>query len=110
MWILFLLLASCAGGGSHVMTMDSFADISIGTKQNSLVERMGEPYAIHKKEEGALEYEYIERIRLGSREVEERHYFLLIRNGEVVSKRVTQRSPSPLGFDSYEMQTSQAEF
>jgi hypothetical protein len=101
-----ILLSACASGGS-LMTNQAFFDIPIGSSQNEVIATAGEPYAIHKKEDGSVEYEYIERFKVGARETQERHYFLLIKDGKVVSKRVDQSSPPPYIFDSYEMQTTE---
>lgn len=106
-WIPLFLLASCALGGK-VVTMDAFYDIDLCTTKPQVVEALGQPYAIHKKGDGTEEYEYIERIKIGARDAEERHYFILIKDGVVISKRVKQSSPLPYGFDSYEMQTTEA--
>ena len=103
---LLFALSACASGGS-MMTNHAFFDIPIGSKESEVVATAGEPYAIHHKEDGSVEYEYIERFKVGGRDPQERHYFLLIKNGKVVSKRVDQSSPPPYIFDSYEMQTTQ---
>lgn len=105
-WIPLFLFVSCSLGGKPV-TMDAFYEVDLSTTTPEVVALLGKPYAIHKKEDGALEYEYIERIKIGGRDAETRHYFLLIKNGAVVSKRVEQSSPLPYGFDSYEMQTTE---
>ena len=89
------------------MTSQAFFDIPIGSSESEIVASAGEPYATHKKEDGSTEYEYIERVKIGGREAETRHYYLLVRDGKVVSKRVEQTSPPPYIFDSYEMQTTQ---
>lgn len=89
------------------MTMNSFYDIPVGATKDEVVTSIGKPYAVHKREGGALEYEYIERFKAGGRNINERHYYLLIKDGKVVSKRVEQESPAPYTFDSYEMQTTQ---
>lgn len=107
-WIPLFLLASCALGGKPV-TMDAFYDIDLCTSTPQVIAALGKPYAIHKKDDGSVEYEYIERIKIGARDAEERHYFILIKDGTVVSKRVKQSSPLPYGFDSYDMQTTQSE-
>ncbi len=106
-WIWLVLLASCGIGGKMV-TMDAFYDIDLCTTAPQVVETLGKPYAIHKREDGSIEYEYIERIKIGARDAEERHYYILMRDGVVISKRVQQSSPLPYGFDSYEMQTTQS--
>lgn len=93
-----------------VVTMEAFYEVPIGTSPLEVVAYLGEPYAIHKRADGTLEYEYIERIKIGARDAEERHYFILIKDGQVVSKRVKQSGPIPYylqNFDSYEMQTTQ---
>ena len=89
------------------MTMNSFSDIPIGVSSAEVVTTYGEPYAINKKSDGSIEYEYIERIKAGTRNMEERRYILVIKDGKVVSKEIKQNSPSPYYFDSYEMQTTQ---
>jgi hypothetical protein len=101
-----LLFSACAIGGKPI-TMGLFCEIDLCTTTPQVVEIMGKPYAIYEMTDGYVEYEYIERINIGAREAEERHYFILMKDGLVVSKRVRQGVASPLGFDSYEMQTTQ---
>jgi len=105
---LALCALSCSSGGSLV-TMQSFYDIPVGASTSEVIATAGEPYAIHKKDDGAVEYEYIERFKVGNRYTEERHFFLLIKDGKVVSKRTKQSSSVPYTFDSYDMQTTQGE-
>lgn len=90
-----------------MMTNNAFYDIPVGASQTEVIAAAGQPYAIHKKDDGSIEYEYIERFKVGTRQTEERHYFLIMKDGKVVSKRVSQSSPAPYIFDSYEMQTTQ---
>ncbi len=89
------------------MTMNSFSDIPIGVSSAEVVTTYGEPYSIQKKNDGTIEYEYLERIKAGARNMEERRYILIIKEGKVVSKHIKQSSPPPYYFDSYEMQTTQ---
>jgi hypothetical protein len=100
------LLCACSSGGS-VLNMNSFYDVPIGATQEEVIASVGKPVATHRKEDGSTEYEYVERFKVGERNINERHYFILIKDGKVVSKRVKQSSPLPYGFDSYEMQTTQ---
>lgn len=100
------LLSACSLGGKPV-TMDAFYEIDLCTTTPQVVAILGQPYAVYEMADGCVEYEYIERIKIGVRDAEERHYFILIKDGMVVSKRVKQSIPLPYGFDSYEMQTTQ---
>lgn len=106
--LLFVFLSACAAGG-HMMTMNSFYDIPVGATKEDVIISVGKPYAIHPMKDGVVEYEYIERFKVGRRNVNSRHYFLVIKDGKVISKRVEQSSPLPFTFDSYEMQTTQRE-
>ena len=90
--------------------MNSFYDVPVGASTSEVVETIGKPYAINEKEDGSIEYEYIERLKAGNRNLQTRKYYLIIKDGRVVSKRVQQISPLPYyleSFDSYEMQTTQ---
>lgn len=100
------LLSACALGGKPI-TMDAFYDIDLCTTTSQVVACLGKPYSVHEMADGYVEYEYIERIKIGARDAEERRYFILMKDGVVVSKRVKQSSPLPYGFDSYDMQTTQ---
>lgn len=100
-----LFLASCASGG-HVTTMNSFQEVPLGASSTELVETLGEPAEIVRKKDGSLHYEYIERIKTGGRNSEQRRYIFVVKEGKVVSKEVKQSSPASYGFDSYEMQTT----
>jgi hypothetical protein len=107
-FFLLFLLTACAAGG-HVVTMDKFYEVPIGATEPQLVESIGKPYAIKEKKDGSKEYEYIERIKIGNRDAEERKYIIVIQNGKVASKKIESSIPLPYGFDSYDMQTTQNE-
>jgi hypothetical protein len=89
------------------MTMGDFHEIPIGASEQEVIASVGKPYAIRQKKDGSVEYEYIERIKIGYRDAEERHYLIIMKDGVVVSKTIKQSSPTPYGFDSYDMQTTQ---
>jgi hypothetical protein len=92
------------------LTMTEFYDVPLGLSPSELVERIGEPYAVHRRDDGSLEYEYIERFKAGGRNIQDRHYFIIVKDGKVISKYVEQRNPWPYYleyFDSYDMQTTQ---
>ena len=96
--------------GGTMVTWDTFAEVPIGASQTEVVQTVGEPYAIHTKDDGTVEYEYIERFKVGYRNMQTRRYYILLKDGKVVSKRYDQNSPWPYyleSFDSYEMQTTQ---
>jgi len=87
--ILLCFLASCFSRTS-AMTNDTYSSIQLGTSIDSLYSEIGRPYAIHDKPNGVQEYEYIERIRNNRSLVSENHYFLIVENGKVVGKRMSQ--------------------
>jgi hypothetical protein len=103
---LWLCVAACASGGA-IMTMNAFYDIPMGATESEVVATAGKPYSISHTDGGAVEYEYIERVKAGARDLEERRYVLVLKEGKVVSKYVKGSTPSPYLFDSYEMQTTQ---
>ena len=98
--ILFLFLialfplASCFSRPT-VMTSGEYDKIQMGTSVSELRSEVGKPYAIHKKDHGVEEYEYIERIDTGNNLVAENHYFLVIKDGKVVGKYMNrERAPA----------------
>lgn len=105
-YLILLSLTACAVGG-HALTSSMFQEIPVGTSTKDIEASAGKPYAIHRKDDGSIEYEYIERLKIGGRDAEIRHFYFVIRNGQVVSKRIEQSSPVPYLFDSYDMQTTQ---
>ncbi|MGD2168856.1 MAG: hypothetical protein PVI40_01280 [Chlamydiota bacterium] len=100
-----LLLFSC---GHKVMTMQAFYDIPTGTTVQELKQTAGRPYAIHKKDE-VEEYEYVERFQNGNRTILERHYFFIVKENQVIQKRVEQINPPPYSINSYDLQTTYSE-
>jgi len=102
---LLMTFAACSVGAN--MNLSSFNEIELGESSSEVVSSAGQPYSIKEKEDGCVEYEYIERIKAGGRELEDRHYFLTIKEGKVVNKKVVYGSPAPYLYDSYDMQTSQ---
>jgi len=97
-----LFLASC---GHRVMTNDCFYSVSTGTSKDELVKLAGKPYSIHRKCD-CLEYEYIEKITNGNRVIQENHYFFVIKNDRVISRRVENVNPPPYRINSYDLQTT----
>lgn len=85
-----MLLFACS---SHMMTRQNFQDISLGSSITDVESRVGSPYAVRKGADGTEEYEYIERYYLNDEVVEENHYILVVKNGQVVSKRLNDKTP-----------------
>jgi outer membrane protein assembly factor BamE (lipoprotein component of BamABCDE complex) len=106
--LLLLLLAGCASGG-HMMTMNTYHDVSIGSTQEEVIATMGKPISTKTLPDGSIQYEYVERIKVGGRNLEERRYHIILKDGKVVSKEMKYGEPPAYKFDSYEMQTTQAD-
>jgi len=100
-----ILFAGCMSG-HRVMTMNEFHEIPVGTTAVQLKSMAGKPYTVSKHEDGVEEYEYIERLTIGSRIATERHYYFVLKEGKVVSKRVEDISPPPYLLNSYDLQTT----
>src|SRR5689334_15452139 len=83
LFIAVLCLTGCFSR-SAAMTSESYSMVQVGASVDSLSAEVGKPYAIHIKEGGIKEYEYVERIRNGRNLVVENHYFLLVQDGKVV--------------------------
>jgi len=106
-YLAIAILTACSYGGK-VMTMESFGMISVGMTKDELIAQAGYPYAIHKLSPTEENYEYVERMNVEGRTIEERHYYFLIREGRVASKQVnTQTTPINEQRNSYDLQTSQ---
>jgi hypothetical protein len=106
---LVVFLSACSMGGTMV-TWDTYTEVPLGASQAEVVAMTGEPYAVHRREDGTVEYEYIERYKIGYRNMAMRRYFILMKDGKVVAKRYIENEPWPYYleyFDSYDMQTTQ---
>ena len=87
------LLMAC--GSSKVMTRQEFYTIDTGTSAQQVVEKYGKPYSIKNRKDGSQEYLYIERIPAANQDTaEQNNYILVVKNGQVVSKRTTTELPS----------------
>lgn len=75
------------------MTYSDFDKVEMGTSIAKLQADIGKPYAIHNKEAGTEEYEYIERIDSGNNLVAENHYFLIVKDGKVIGKYMNRERP-----------------
>ena len=91
--VLALLFLCACFSRTNMMTKENFDEISLGTSIREVETSAGTPYAIHDKPGGKTEYEYIERIDMGNHLLFENHYFIMVSEGQVVSKRVITESP-----------------
>jgi hypothetical protein len=89
------------------MNFDAYSHIELGQSSQQVIASAGEPYTIKELADGTTEYEYIERIKAGNRDIQERLYIIKLKDGKVVSKQVKYGQPAPYYWDSYNMQTSQ---
>ena len=78
---------------SQVISRSSFDDIQVGSTVADFEKKIGAPYKVRKLSNGCTDYEYIERILMGEEVIEENHYYLRIKNGRVIAKRVNQEIP-----------------
>jgi hypothetical protein len=104
--LFFILIFSCLSS-SEVMTMTAFYDVPLGTKKADLIKEWGKPYSVCKRSsQNTEELEYIEKITMGQRMVSERHYYFLLRNDAVVSKRMEEKEPFILDRNAIDIQSS----
>jgi hypothetical protein len=75
------------------MTYSDYDKVESGTSIAALQSEIGKPYAIHTKQGGIVEYEYIEKIDSGNNLVAENHYFLIVENGKVTGKYMKREQP-----------------
>ncbi len=90
--IVIIALSSCFSRPS-LMTYSDYDKVQIGTTVGELQSEIGQPYAIHAKEAGTEEYEYVERIDSGNNLIAENHYFLIVKDGKVIGKYMKRERP-----------------
>lgn len=88
-----VLAISSVCGSSKVMTRENFYTIELGTPSQDVITHYGEPYSIKNKKDGTQEYLYIERIPAAETTAEQNNYIIVVKNGQVVSKRTSQELP-----------------
>ncbi len=91
--ILSLVLCTSCMTRSRVISRVDFDEIYTGTTATDVIACVGEPYRTYCIPGGREEYEYIERIKLGTNTVFENHYIITFLDGRVISKRFTQERP-----------------
>ncbi len=60
--------------------------------EDALLKLYGPPLNIYQKDDGTTLYEYVERFQMNGQTVEARRYHFTIKNGKLVSKRITIRN------------------
>lgn len=107
-FLVFIILFTSCSMGNKVMREQKFYKIEVGTKVEDLKEKAGEPYSIKKLPSGDEEYEYIERIYSEDGIIEIRHYYFIIKDGRVFSKKMMYETPPlfPFRRNSIDLQTS----
>ncbi|MBS0615360.1 MAG: hypothetical protein JSR58_02255 [Verrucomicrobia bacterium] len=93
--ILSLLVLSSCFTRSTVVNRDAYDSVNLGDSVTSVEKKIGNPYQVRKYKDGTELFEYIERIYAVENEIiEENHYFFWIKNGQVVSKKITNQRQS----------------
>lgn len=67
-----------------------FNEVKMGSSAAEVVKQYGEPYAVRELDNGKLEYEYIERVRMNNELMYENHYFLTVEKGQIIDKRFSE--------------------
>lgn len=105
---LCLILTACAAGSKRMDT-DVFCSVDVGASERELKAKAGSPYNTKNLGHGEVEYEYIERVIVSDRTFEIRHYYFILKNGKVTSKKVIEKQEDHhplLERNAYDMQTS----
>jgi hypothetical protein len=103
-FIIMIGFMGCSMGGKNI-SKDSFNDISVGASVEDLIFAYGKPYNIKTLDNGEYEYEYIERMIIGNRTFEARHYFFIVKDNKVAYKRYDEETPRDKR-NSYDLQTT----
>jgi hypothetical protein len=73
------------------MTHETFGSIGTGDSFTEVEKKAGEPFSVKNKKDGSVEYLYIERVWMGDELVYLNRYYVVVKNGMVVSKRFKQQ-------------------
>ncbi len=92
--LLATFLSSC-NPGTKVMSREDYSIIEVGMQAKEIKNKYGTPYQIISKDGDKETYEYIERIMMGAQVVEQRRYYIVIKDGKVIGKYVKFSTPPP---------------
>ncbi len=76
-----------------IMTRSTFENIEVGTSLADLEGCIGKPASVCRVDDETEEFKYIERFNVGAELNTENQYFLTVRNGQVIAKRVVYFVP-----------------
>lgn len=86
-----VMLTSCAVGS--VMTRSDYENITVGTPISEVEQKYGQPITIKKYKDGTQGYQYVERIMMGEETVQQNWYTIIVKNGQVISKKYNYKTP-----------------
>jgi len=92
--LIVLFLVGC-NTNHELMTRRGYGDVGVGMSSTAIEERFGKPYMVYSKGEGTETYEYIEKITMGTQVIEQRRYYIIIKDGKVVGKYMKLSNPPP---------------
>ena len=87
------------------MTRKDYENVTIGTPISEVIADYGQPLTINTRPDGSQSYEYVERLPVstatgsttgaypGSTAVVENRYFIIVKDGKVISKRYNFEEP-----------------
>lgn len=93
-FLLAVVLCGCFTRHTYI-TNQKYNSVQVGDPISVVVDQAGEPYALRTLQNGTLEYEYIENFSRGTVLIYENHYFFIVKDGKVVSKKMTQTQEEP---------------
>lgn len=88
-----LLIAATCFAKSGLMTYPIYESITEGTPMGELEGCIGKPFSSCRVDDETEELKYVERFNVGAELTTENHYYLTIRNGAVIAKRMVYITP-----------------
>jgi hypothetical protein len=87
-----VFLAACSHGA--VMTRSDYENVTLGTPVSEIIQEYGDPVSIKENSDGSKDYRYVERIMMGEQTIQQNNYTLVMKNGQVVSKHSSRKTPN----------------
>lgn len=101
--LVFALTACSPKPDKAIMTIKAYSNTHIGISEDLLIKTYGYPLNIVVNGDNTKQFEYVERFQMGNSQlsvIEVRRYFFYIKDGKVVSKRMTIRNQPAWELDS----------